>query len=332
MSLSNLPHLQPSNPIPDALPALTTLDTLTAHFGLPGILAFDAAPSGLLRARVTTPACSAEIYLHGAHLTHWQPAGEAPVLFLSDRSAFVPDKPIRGGVPLIFPWFGARTATPENPRPEDQRTDGPSHGFARLEDWTLAFAALSGDNLHLTFTLAPTAQSRALGFDHFRLAYEVVLGRTLTLRLTVANDAAHPLRIEEAFHTYFAVGDAEQVSILGLQGVDFLDKTDHFARKHQADPAVTFRAETDRPYLNTTATVTLEDPILERRIVIAKEGSETTVVWNPWVELSAKTADLDPDAWRTMACVETANAADNALTLAPHTAHTMQAQISVERT
>jgi glucose-6-phosphate 1-epimerase len=301
------------------------IQTLNDTFALTGILAFDETDAGLIRARITTPACTAELYLQGAHLTQWQPAGHGPVLFLSEKSLFTPGKAIRGGVPIIFPWFGARTATPESPR-----TDGPSHGFARTEQWQLAFAALSGDNLHLTLTLAPSETARALGFDHFNLAYEIILGETLTLRLTVANESSEPLHFEEALHTYLTVGHAEQVRITGLADTEYLDKTDNFARKVQTDPVITFTAETDRPYLNTGATVTLEDPTLLRRIIVSKQNSKTTVLWNPWIDLSAKLADMADEGWREMACIEAANAAENALTLTPNTAHTMQTRISVE--
>ena len=301
------------------------IQTLNDTFALTGILAFDETDAGLIRARVTTPACTAELYLQGAHLTQWQPAGHGPVLFLSQKSLFAPGKAIRGGVPLIFPWFGARTATPES-----LRTDGPSHGFARTEPWQLAFTALSGDNLHLTLTLAPSEASRALGFDHFNLAYEIILGETLTLRLSVANEAAEPLHFEEALHTYLIVGNAEQVRITGLANTEYLDKTDNFTRKLQTDPVITFTAETDRPYLNTEATVTLEDPTLLRRIIVSKQNSKTTVIWNPWTALSAKLPDMADEGWREMACIEAANASENALTLAPNTAHTMQTRIAVE--
>jgi glucose-6-phosphate 1-epimerase len=263
--------------------------------------------------------------MHGAHLTAWQPTGHAPAIFLSDRSEFTAAKPIRGGVPIIFPWFGPRTATANNPR-----TDGPSHGFARTSSWHVAFAALAGDDLHLTLTLAPDETSRALGFDHFQLAYELVLGKELRLRLTVANQSHAPLHFEEALHTYLAVSDATQVEIRGLANTDFLDKTDGFQRKRQTEDSLTLTQETDRPYLNTAATVTLTDPTLHRRITVAKTNSLTTVVWNPWSTLSAKLADMTPEGWRTMTCIETANAAENAITLAPRSAHTMEAHLRVE--
>lgn len=301
------------------------LQTLSDHFAIPGVLAFSQNENGLLRASITTPACTAELYLQGAHLTQWQPAGQPPVLFLSERSAFAPGKAIRGGIPLIFPWFGGRTATPEN-----QRTDGPSHGFARTADWTLAFAALAGDDLHLTLTLSPNDATRALGYDHFQLAYELTLGAELRLQLTVANQATTPLRFEEAFHTYFSVGDAQQVSIIGLSDTHFLDKTDEFKQKHQKDTLLKLTGETDRLYFNTDATLNLDDPILNRRITICKANSMTTVIWNPWSELTAKLSDMDPNGWLTMACIETANANANAIALAPGEHHAMEAHIFVQ--
>jgi len=301
------------------------IQTLTERFAIPGVLSFETSEYGLTRAIIATPACNAEFYLQGAHLTGWRPTGEQPVLFLSERSAFEPCKAIRGGVPIIFPWFGARTATLDSPR-----TDGPSHGFARTAVWDLAFAAVAGDDLHLTLTLAPNDTSRELGFDHFQLAYQLILGAELRMSLTVANPGIAPLRIEEALHTYLRVGDARRVRIRGLSDTDYIDKTDGFKRKHQIETTLTLSGETDRPYLNTEQTVTLDDPVLERRITVSKSGSRTTVVWNPWSELSAKLSDMSPDSWQSMTCIETANAADNALILQPGAHHTMQTHVTVQ--
>ena len=295
------------------------LAALNNHFALPGILDFQATPSGMIRANISTPQASATVYLQGAHLTHWQPTGHAPILFLSRRAEFAPGKPIRGGIPICFPWFGARSAG----------QPGPSHGFARIQDWTLAFAALAGDDLHLTFILAPTELSRSLGYDHFRLVYQLTIGSTLRVQLTVANDAASPLDFEEALHTYYAVADAQRASVTGLDGVTYLDKPDHAKPKLQHGP-ITFSAETDRVYLDTAAACVLHDPAGERGITAAKHDSHTTVLWNPWDNGAAKPSDLDPDEWHNFVAVETANAAKNAITLAPGTTHTMQLQVLPE--
>jgi glucose-6-phosphate 1-epimerase len=295
------------------------LKQLNDHFGIPDVLHFDQH-EGLTRAVVTAPAASATIYLQGAHITHWQPAGQQPVLYLSQKSDFAPGKPIRGGVPIAFPWFAT-----DSKADRFEGKPGPSHGFARIQDWTLSFAALSGEDLHLTFTLGPTELSRQMGFDHFRLAFELILGRTLTMRLAVANDAQTPLIFEEALHTYFAVADVREVSVTGLEPTGYVDKTDNFRAKPAANAPFIPVAFTDRVYPNTTATCTIHDKAGKRDITIEKKNSHTTVVFNPWRELP----DLGPNEWEKMICVETVNSAPNTVTLAPKSTHVMEAHIAV---
>jgi glucose-6-phosphate 1-epimerase len=275
---------------------------------------------------VTTPAASAIIYFQGAHLAHWQPAGEQPVLFLSGKSAFQKGKAIRGGVPVIFPWFGDR---------HDGRA-GSAHGFARTAEWEFAFAALAGEDLHLTFTLLPNETTRGLGFDRFRVAYQLVIGRSLEMRLTVANDADAPLVFEEALHTYFAVTDVRQSSTRGLRDTVYLDKRDVDAdgsanRKTQTEESLVLTQTTDRVYVDSASACVIDDPSGGRSITVDKENSRTTIVWNPWAELTAKLADMEPEGWQGMLCVETANAGANAVTLAPGEAHTMRAIVTVAR-
>ncbi len=289
------------------------LGRLNDAFGISGVLEFRAAASGLVYARVATAWAAATVYLQGAHVTAWQPAGYGPVLFLSREAEFVAGKAIRGGVPVSFPWFAVRG----DGRP------GPSHGFARIQEWTLAFAALAGEELHLTFTLGATELSRSLGYDDFRVAYRMAIGSTLRLQLTVANDAAEPLVFEEALHTYYAVGDVRRASVSGLAGVTYLDKPDGSRAKVQ-EGAVTFSGETDRVYLDTAGVCVLEDVAGERSITVEKVNSDTTVVWNPWDAGARRLADLGDDEWREFVAVETVNAGKNAVTLVPGETHTME--------
>jgi glucose-6-phosphate 1-epimerase len=295
------------------------LTQLNEHFGLPGVLAFHATDSGLIHADISTQHATATIYLQGAHVTAWQPKGQQAAIFVSRKSDFAPGKAIRGGVPIAFPWFAAR---------HDGKT-GPSHGFARIQDWTLAFAALAGDDLHMTFTLGPTEISRNLGYDNFRLAYQLTIGSTLAMQLTVVNDAAAPLVFEEALHTYYAVADVHEVSVSGFEGVTYLDKNDNL-QANQQKGAITITGPTDRVYLNTSGTCVLHDAGSKRRITVAKTGSNTTVVWNPWESGALKLPDLDPTEWHEFIAVETVNATANAVTLAPGARHVMEARISVE--
>ena len=307
-----------------------TLAELNDHFALPGVLRFDEQ-AGLAFAQITLPNCTATVSLHGAQLTHWQPAGQAPVLFLSERAVFADGKAIRGGIPISFPWFAARR----------DGHPGPSHGFARLQTWEPAFAALvpsrapaDAPTLHLTFTLAPSALSRSLGFDHFRLACEMIFGRedTVTLRLSVANAGEKPLHVEEAFHAYFAVQEVEAVRVAGLEAAAYLDKTaDTGADIAPSEPS-TFTAATDSVFAANVSAVTLQDPGHHRSIAISKSGSASTIVWNPWQTGAAKLADLSPEDWRHFLCIEAANTGSDAITLMPGQAHAMQMEISVTPT
>jgi len=98
----------------------------------------------------------------------------------------------------------------------------------------------------------------------------------------------------------------------------------------QPEGALRFAGRTDRPYLHTEATCVLHDEAGKRTITVAKTGSRTTVVWNPWQELTAKMPDMEPDAWLHMACIETANVGDDTIALQPGETHTMRAHVSVE--
>jgi glucose-6-phosphate 1-epimerase len=296
------------------------LAELNSHFGLPGVLVFRQLASGLIYADVTGPGGSATVYLQGAHLAAWQPKGGQPVLFMSRKSDLAPGKAIRGGVPIAFPWFAVDTkADRVNGQP------GPSHGFARLEDWTVTFTALAGEDVHMTFTLGPTAMSSSMGFDKFRLASQLTIGRSLKMELTVANDDDKPLVFEEAMHTYFHVADVHEVSVTGLESTSYIDKTDDFKVKPAAHAPLVFTGFTDRVYENTTATCAIHDPLAKRVISIEKGNSNTTVVFNPWKEMP----DLAADDWHEMLAVETVNAGVNAVTLAPGKVHTMTSHVTV---
>ncbi|HZL25151.1 MAG TPA: D-hexose-6-phosphate mutarotase [Acidobacteriaceae bacterium] len=299
----------------------TDLASLQRRFASTGFLTFDRQ-GALVRAHIATAHATATIYLQGAHLTAWQPASQQPVIFLSRKSDFLPGKPIRGGIPIAFPWFAT-----DSKRDRIDGHPGPSHGFARISEWTLSAAVRSGDNAVLTFDLGPNDLSRALGFAHFHLKMVFTVGPILTLAMTVTNDDDKPLRFEEAFHSYYAVTDIHEVAVTGLEPTGYIDKTDNMKRVPAANAPLTFTRFTDRVYNNTAATCIVHDGTVKRRIVVRKENSNTTVVWNPWNELP----DLGPWEWHEMLAIETANTAENAVTLAPGASHTMRAIISVEK-
>jgi glucose-6-phosphate 1-epimerase len=296
------------------------LASLNQRFGIPGVLRFEDY-KGLTRLNVTSSSVAAIVYLQGAHLTHWQPAGHEPVLFLSKKSDFERGKAIRGGVPIAFPWFASDT----NPNRFEGRP-GPSHGFARIQEWAVAAATHAGEDVHITLKLDPTSMSRAMGFDHFEVTFALTLGKRLTMRLTVANESDDPLRFEEALHSYYAVSDVKSVTVTGLEPTPFVDKTQHSMMKPAAHEPLRLTGFTDRVYENTAASCSIRDAQAGRRITIDKTGSNTTVVFNPWRDLS----DMSGDGWREMLAVETANAGANAIALAPRSTHVLEARVTVE--
>ncbi len=298
------------------------LQHLNESFGLGGAIRFEAGNGGLTRARISSEDGTAEVYLQGAHVTAWQPAGaEHPGLFLSERSQFTPGKAIRGGVPLVFPWFAAR----------GDGLPGPMHGFARTELWSVAATERTSDGIAICFALQANQVSRSYGYDHFSLRYTVTVGRTFQLSLEARNEGDAPLAMEEALHSYFAVGDIRNVSVSGLAETDYIDRADGSAPKHQRADLIQFTGETDQLHLNTTSPVTIHDAAWRRRIVIEKQGSASTVVWNPWQEKAEALADLGGGAWPHMVCVEPANARENRLQLLPGQQHTMSVLISIQQ-
>ena len=278
-------------------------------------------PGGLPRLDIVTPAASARAYLHGAHLSHWQPSqAKAPVLWMSEHSLWQDGKPIRGGVPICFPWFG----------PHRSESSAPAHGFARLVDWTLAGVVERDDtSVAVTFALEGARLSEAWPF-RFRAEYEVAVGSTLTMSLAVENRDDTEFTFEEALHTYFAVSSIADVAISGLERTPYLDKVGGLIERTQDDPPIRFSGETDRVYLETTAACSIDDPGLHRRIIVSKDNSRSTVVWNPWIAKARAMADFGDEEWRRMVCVETANVGAAGVRLAPGERHRMTVSLAVE--
>jgi D-hexose-6-phosphate mutarotase len=280
----------------------------------------EKGPGGLDRLALHAAEGEALVYVQGAHVAHFQPKGEKPVLWMSAASRFEAGKPLRGGVPICFPWFGPKAGSP----------DAPLHGFARILPWAVADVARAADgSLRAVLELTAEAAARG-GFPReLSLSMAVTVSRSLRMELTVRNVDSAAVTFEEALHSYFAVSDVRQVRVRGLEGWPFVDKTAAMARRPGESGPIAIAAETDRVYNGATGTVTIEDPGWKRRVAIGKTGSSTTVVWNPWIAKAKAMPDFGDDEWTGMLCVETANAMDDAVTLAPGASHAMTATLEV---
>jgi D-hexose-6-phosphate mutarotase len=258
---------------------------------------------------------SAEIYLHGAHVTQFRKRGEPPLLFMSQCSRFTEDQPIRGGIPVIFPWFGPREGLPQ-------------HGFARLKSWELKEVAPgTGGAQSLRFRLPDCPEASTL--PPFSAEYVVTVNDNLTLELIITNHATDELlTFEECLHTYFEVGDSAAISILGLQGESYVDRVDHFGKHVESRETITIASEVDRTFPDAAGPVEIRDPVFGRRILIEKQCSASTVVWNPWIAKSQQMPDFGNDEYKRMVCIESGNVAANEIKLQPGQTHTMTVKLS----
>jgi glucose-6-phosphate 1-epimerase len=296
-----------------------TIEELQRNFAIPHIAGVVAGEGELPKVRITTPQAEGEMYLHGAHVTSWKPAGGEEVLFLSSRSQWHEGIAIRGGVPICFPWFRAKADDPK----------APAHGFVRTKGWTLNSITREGDAVSVTMSTVSDEDTRRWWPFDFRLGHRATFGSELKLELEVTNTGDKPLRFEEASHAYYLVGDVGSVRLQGLDGVTYLDNTDSNSEKIQRGDVVITK-QTDNAYVNTPNPITLLDPGLRRCVRITKENSLTTVVWNPWQQGAKSLPDLGANQWQQMLCVEASNVLAFGVDLAPGKQHRMGATIRVE--
>ncbi len=233
---------------------------------------------------------------------------------MSKQSKFDEASAIRGGIPVIFPWFGGRTGCP-------------AHGFARVKNWDLKEVSLTGNGgVSLHFRLPPVAEA---GFSDFTANYVVTVGDFLEVKLTVENTAAGgDFSFEACLHSYFTIGDIGEVSVKGLKGTKFIDKVDGGAEKLETNEAIVISSEVDRVYMDTKATVEIHDSKLRRKILVEKTGSASTVVWNPWIAKAKAMADFGDEEYHNMVCVESGNVGKNIVTLGAGKSATLTQKIS----
>lgn len=254
-----------------------------------------------------------ELCTQGAHLARWRDA-----LFLSSRSRFERGQPIRGGIPLIFPWFGD----------DPLRLGRGAHGFARRVEWRVLESEERADGLRARLELRDDDATRALWPHRFRAELSVAAGAELALELVVHNTDRTEFTFEAALHTYLAVGDVRRATLRGLEGARFVDKLDGFRERPPSGLPLTLSGPADRIYLAGPATLELDDASLGRTLLLEQRGARSTVVWNPWEAAAARMADLG-DEWPKFLCVESANVGAAAITLAPGANHALSLRLSV---
>lgn len=262
---------------------------------------------------------SAEVYLHGGHVTSWKTDKGEENLFVSHKAVFRPPKAIRGGIPVCFPQFG-----PFGPLEQ--------HGFARNRPWALDTSASSSDPSSVDLILTPTPDDLKLWPHSFELRLHVALGPTgeLISAARVTNKDTKPFTFTFALHSYFSISDISEVRIEGLETLDYIDNLEKCEalppgtqdaakdRKRNIDQgdSITFDSEVDRIYLSTPSKIAIVDHFKKKTYIVKKEGLPDAVVWNPWEKKAKAMADFGDDEYKRMVCVESA-AVEKPITLKP---------------
>ncbi len=278
---------------------------------------------------IDNEASSAMVSDYGAHVLKWAPKGQQAVVWCPKAIYLNEGKAIRGGVPIIFPWFNSGF---ENGHVAAKK---PKHGFARVSFWKFDAAGSTQSKLRYEMDSSQIDESILSQFvsgpnPRFHAVYEISSAESLTMSLTVTNDGTEPLAYEAALHTYLHVADAERAQVLGLEHASYLDTTldgDPLCES-DGDP-VSFNGLVDRIYYSED-TLEVKDDVLGRTLVIAKEGSEQTVVWNPGEKNGNAIGDLQEGEWRDFVCVEAVANRDRSVSIAAGESHTLSQTISVK--
>ncbi len=244
---------------------------------------------------------SARIALHGAHVVNWADADGNERLYLSSCARYGPGDAIRGGIPVIFPQFAVGPL--------------PKHGFLRTRRWALISKTESG----ATFQISDDDQTRTLWPYHFLAELTVDLAATLSISLRIVNTGDSPFTFTAALHNYFRVADVKRATVSGLSGLTYVDKVAGGTRQLEETPELHVLGETDRIYVAGPRRVAIASALGSSSTTLEADGFRDWVVWNPWRELTATLADMDPEDYLRMVCVEAGRIADP-VTLAPGTA------------
>lgn len=253
----------------------------------------------------------AEVYLYGATVTAFYAAQDPTrnVLFVSERAALDGSKPIRGGIPLVFPVFGSAPGFP-------------NHGFVRTTDWKLSqLDQTVGDDSSptiATFSLGASEATKAIYPHDFALVYEVKLfANALVTALHVHNTSGEEIAFQALLHTYLSADSVHGVTVQGLHGLKYHDKV-AVEDKTEDREVLTFAHETDSVYQDAPTPVVVRIrgmDTADRVVTIDKEafiksGATQTpqpsdaVVWNPWVDKAKGMSDFGDDEYLRMVCVE----------------------------
>jgi len=289
------------------------------EFCKPGQTWVEPGQGGLPLLHIHNGYADCEVFLHGAHVARFQPKGQPDVLWMSPYSVYGEGKPIRGGIPVCFPWFGPHRTRPELPQ----------HGFARLRIWELvSIGYLPNGKTQVVLSLDDDEGTLSAWPYHFHAEMRITVGADLTMALLVRNTGKEEFSCEEAFHTYFSVSSPLACEIQGLDGVGYIDRTHNDARKTQSGP-LRVTCEMVKAFMGAPVSCQLVDDQASgtRRIKVEQEGMGAMVVWNPWEAAAQRNPEI-LEGWQQYVCIESANVLDCPIVFLPGDSHLSTMRLS----
>lgn len=297
------------------------IEQLNADYGIADKVKFVEGQGNFPLIKINNEHAEATISVYAGQVLSFKPVGQVEdLMFLSSQAYYQTGKAIKGGTPICWPWFG----------PDPEGKGRASHGFVRDRLWQVRDVVSTQDGAtQVTMGLVDTSETRAIWNYSFDFSVMITVGKVLKITLVTRNTGSESFAITQALHTYFKIGDINQVTVLGLENKAYIDKVDRGQQKTQSG-AITFSGECDRIYLDVPAQLTIEDRALNRQITVTATNSKTAIVWNPGADISAKMADLGDRDYENFVCVETANAADEVITVLAGAQYQIAAQYAVE--
>lgn len=286
----------------------------------------------LVAINVKTNKATATVFLQGAQVSHYQRHHEQPILWLSPTEAYRQGQALRGGIPICFPWFGDLAKNPSPLLKQTTDTGGfPAHGFVRNQDWQLkAITLIDEATTQLQLEKNITADESAAWPFNCILTATINIGCDLHIDFQVLNTDQQAFYYTSALHSYFAVNAISTIDIEGLDGCHYIDCLDQWQNKQQQQ-SLRIDQEVDRIYKNNGQRLSIIDRQLNRKLHIDSQGSNSVVIWNPWIEKSKTLSSFEPDMYQKMLCIETANADHNLIHLQPQQQHNLHLHISSEK-
>ncbi|HKI88554.1 MAG TPA: D-hexose-6-phosphate mutarotase [Draconibacterium sp.] len=295
------------------------IEELEDKFSIEGEVGFAELENDLIFITVVNKFAEADICLYGAHVTNFRPYNTMELLWMSPTSNFQEGNPIRGGIPVCFPWFGPHKSDPEKPQ----------HGFARLMYWEVVETKSlpTGETL-VRLQLYSSEKTKNYWPHDFYAELIIVVGKNLSTTLKVTNTSSEIVEYSCALHSYFNLSAIDNIAIEGLQNTKYHNQLEP-GDFTQVEPLLKIQKAETRHYYDTETPCIIHDGVFGRRIFAAKTGSKVTTVWNPWEETCRNIEDMSDDAWQTFVCVEAVNAFEDVIKLSAGESHETSAIIGL---